>query len=54
VLSIYPANVEANLKVPIKSISWVRGRILLTAWLHQQQGHWIALYAQEWNMDIIE
>jgi len=54
VLSIYPTNSEANLKVPIKTLSWQRGRILLTAVLHEKEGHWITFYAEEWNMDVVD
>jgi len=54
VLSMYPTNVEANLKVRIKTLSWQRGRIYLTAWLREQQGVWTTLYAEEWNMNVME
>ena len=54
VLSLFPPTVEDNLKVRIKALSWPRGRILLTAWLHEANGKWIAFYAEEWNMDVIE
>ncbi|MGD1084577.1 MAG: hypothetical protein ABSA47_07490 [Verrucomicrobiota bacterium] len=53
VLSMYPTNVEANLKVRIKTLSWQRGRIYLAAWLREQQGVWTTLYAEEWNMDVV-
>ena len=53
VLSMYPTNVEANLKVQIKSLSWQHGRIMLTVWLREKQEHWITFYAEEWNMDVI-
>lgn len=54
VLSLYPATHPENLAVQIKSLSWQRGRILLTAWFHEKEGQWIALYVEEWNMDVIE
>jgi hypothetical protein len=51
VLSMYPTNVEANLKLPIRALSWRQGRIMVTAWLRERDGQWIALYVEEWNMD---
>jgi len=54
VLSIYPTNVEANLKVPIRALSWRQGRIMVTAFLREKGGHWISFYAEEWNMDTME
>ena len=54
VLSMYPTNVASNLPIQIKSLSWQRGRIMLTASLHQSAGHWVTFYVEEWNMDVIE
>jgi hypothetical protein len=54
VLAMFPTNVEANLNVPIRTLSWQRERIMITAWLRQKDGQWIALYAEEWNMDYME
>lgn len=54
VLSMYPTNIPNNLDVQLKSLSWPHGRILLTVWLHQENGQWVSFYAEEWNMDVIE
>ena len=54
VLSIYPTNIPANLFVEIRSLSWQKGRIMITAWVHLQGQQWIALYVEKWNMDTIE
>jgi hypothetical protein len=54
VLTMFPTNVEANLKVPIRALSWQQGRIMVTAFLREKEGHWITLYAEEWNMDTME
>ena len=53
-LAIYPTNIANNLSVDIKSISWQRDRIMITAWLHMTNGIWTSYYAEEWNMDVIE
>jgi len=54
VLSIYPTNLQQNVGVQIKALSWPHGRILLTTWLHQKNGQWVSFYAEEWNMDVVE
>ncbi len=54
VLAAYPTNEESNLSIPIKSLSWTKGRIQITAWLQEQAGVWIVLYAERWNMDVME
>jgi len=42
VLSMYPTNIPNNLDVQLKSLSWPHGRILLTVWLHQEDGQWVS------------
>lgn len=54
VLSMYPTNNATNLQVTLRSLSWQHRRIMLTAWLHQHGGDWVAFYVEEWNMDVIE
>jgi hypothetical protein len=54
VLSTFPTNIEANLKAPIRAMSWQRGRIMVTAYLREKDGQWIAFYAGEWNMDTMK
>ena len=54
VLSMYPTNVLGNLEVQLKSFSWPHGRILLTVWLHQEDGKWVSFHAEEWNMNVVE
>jgi hypothetical protein len=54
VLSIYPTNQPANLSVPIKVLSWTKDRIRYTANLQQTNGNWRVIYAEKWNMDVME
>lgn len=54
VLAAHPTNDAANLLLPIKSLSWTKGRIQITAWLQEQAGVWTVLYAERWNMDVME
>jgi len=54
ILTLYPTNKAGNLSVPIKTMSWVKNRIVTTAWLHHTNGVWISFYAEDWNMDSLE
>lgn len=54
ILSMSPADITDNLSVKIKSLSWDRGRIVTTAWLHRLNDTWVAFYVEEWNTDVIE
>jgi hypothetical protein len=54
VLTAHPTNEESNLSIPIKSLFWTKGRIQITVWLHEQSGIWRVLYAERWNMDVME
>jgi hypothetical protein len=54
VLAAHPTNDETNLSIPIRSLSWTKGRIQITAWLQEQTGIWVVLYGERWNMDVME
>jgi hypothetical protein len=54
VLSLYAADKLENRSVQIKILSWQKGRILYTAWLHKPADKWVVIYAEKWNMDVVE
>jgi hypothetical protein len=53
-LALYPPSAPENRQVRVRAVSWQRERILVTAWLHRQDGRWVAYYVEEWNMDVLE